>query len=169
MSFRIPLPNARFGALLLAAASFPVAVRAQSTLSSAAPPTIYHARAGQTAVKIPRLDGTGVETDGRLTEPEWARAAVLTGFSQFSPADGIAADDSTEVLVWYSPTAIHFGIRAHEKHGAVNATLADRDRIFGDDHVQIYLGTFNDGRQATVIAVNPVSYTHLTLPTKRIV
>ena len=65
------------------------------------------------------------------------------------------AADSTEVLVWYSPTAIHFGIRACEAHGAVHATLADRDRIGADDYVQILLGTFDDGRQATVFAVNP--------------
>jgi hypothetical protein len=38
----------------------------------------------------------------------------------------------------------------------VNATLADRDRIFGDDYVQILLGTFNDGRQALVFSVNPL-------------
>ncbi len=81
---------------------------------------------------------------------------MLTGFSQFSPADGVPAADSTEVLVWYSPSAIHFGIRAYEAHGAVHATLADRDRIGADDHVQILLSTFNDGRQATVFAVNPL-------------
>jgi hypothetical protein len=101
----------------------------------------------------------GVEIDGRLDEAVWGEAAVLTGFSQFAPADGRAADDSTEVLVWYSPTAVHFGVRAFERHGdpaaSVRATLADRDRIFADDHVQILLGTFDDGRQATVFAVNP--------------
>src|SRR6185295_12810198 len=78
------------------------------------------------------------------------------GFSQFSPTDGIPAADSTEVLVWYSPTAILFGIRAFEAHGAVHATLADRDRIASDDHIQILLSTFNDARQATVFAVNPL-------------
>ena len=93
--------------------------------------------------------------DGVLDEAVWARAAVLTGFSQFSPVDGVPAADSTEVLVWYSPTAIYFGIRAFETHGAVHATLADRDRIGSDDHVQILLSTFNDARQATVFAVNP--------------
>ena len=65
------------------------------------------------------------------------------------------AADSTQVLVWYSSTGIHFGIRAFEAHGAVHATLADRDRIAADDYVQILLSTFNDGRQATVFAVNP--------------
>ena len=80
---------------------------------------------------------------------------MLTDFSQFSPTDGIPAADSTQVLVWYSPTAIHFGIRAFEAHGPVHATLADRDRIAADDHVQILLSTFNDRRQASVFAVNP--------------
>ena len=93
--------------------------------------------------------------DGKLDEQVWGDAALLTGFSQFSPTDGVPAADSTEVLVWYSPTAIHFGIRAFEAHGAVHATLADRDRIAADDHVQILLSTFNDGRQASVFAVNP--------------
>jgi hypothetical protein len=60
------------------------------------------------------------------------------------------------VLVWYSPTAIHFGVRAYEPHGTVRATLAERDRIGADDQIQFLIGTFNDGRQATVFAVNPL-------------
>ncbi len=61
---------------------------------------------------------------------------MLTGFSQFSPHDGIPAADSTQVLLWYSPTALYVGIRAFEAHGAVHATLADRDKISADDNVQ---------------------------------
>jgi hypothetical protein len=118
------------------------------------PPQVYHGRAGNLDVRLPRLEAE-IEVDGQLGEGVWRQAAVLTGFSQFSPSDGVPAADSTDVLVWYSPTAIHFGIRAWEAHGAVHATLADRDRIGADDHVQILLSTFNDGRQATVFAVNP--------------
>jgi hypothetical protein len=117
---------------------------------------IYSGRANQIRVKLPRFEEAGAAVDGRLDEPQWAQAALLTGFSQFSPQDGVASEDSTEVLVWYSPTAIHFGIRAFEPHGAPRATLADRDRIGADDNVQILLGTFDDGRQATVFAVNPL-------------
>lgn len=113
----------------------------------------YSGRDRQLAVKIPRLDES-VEIDGVLDEPVWTRAALLTGFSQYAPQDGVAADDSTQVLVWYTATAIHFGIRAYERHGAPIATLADRDRIDADDQVQLLLGTFNDGRQATVFGVN---------------
>src|SRR5215204_257383 len=119
------------------------------------PPTVYNGRAGKLSVEIPRLELEPV-IDGKLDEEVWAQAAVLTGFTQFSPTDGVPASDSTEVLVWYSPTAILFGIRAFEAHGAVHATLADRDRIASDDHVQILLSTFNDGRQASVFAVNPL-------------
>jgi hypothetical protein len=117
-------------------------------------PASYNGRAGQLDVRIPRHEAE-LSVDGKLEEAVWNEAAMLTGFSQFSPSDGIPAADSTEVLVWYSPTAIHFGIRAFEAHGSVHATLADRDRISADDHVQILLSTFNDGRQATVFAVNP--------------
>ena len=117
---------------------------------------VYIGRANELRVRPPRLDEAGVAVDGRLDEAQWRQAALLTGFSQFSPQDGIAAQDSTEVLVWYSATAIHFGIRAFERHGVPRATLADRDKIDADDNVQILLGTFDDGRQATVFAVNPL-------------
>jgi hypothetical protein len=118
-------------------------------------PAVHSGRDDRTAVRPPRVE-LPVTIDGVLDEPAWAQAVVLSGFSQFSPVDGVPAHDSTQVLVWYSPTAIHFGIRAFEAHGPVHATLADRDRIFADDHVQILLGTFDDGRQATVFAVNPL-------------
>ena len=117
--------------------------------------TIYSGRAQQLAVSPPRIDVQPV-IDGRLDEPVWSQAAILTGFSQFSPSDGVPAADSTEVFVWYSPTAMYFGIRAFERHGAVHATLADRDKIASDDHVQILLGTFHDQRQALLFGVNPL-------------
>lgn len=117
-------------------------------------PRVYHGRAGALAVRPPRLSGE-VIVDGVLNEPMWSEAALLTGFSQFAPVDGVAATDSTEVLVWYSSTALHVGIKAFSRPDAVRATLAERDRIFGDDNIQFFLSTFNDGRQATFIAVNP--------------
>src|SRR5688572_10321010 len=117
--------------------------------------TAHSGRDRKLDVQIPRVEADAT-IDGALTEPVWSQASVLTGFSQFQPVDGRAATDSTRVLVWYSATAIHFGVRAFEAHGLVNANLLDRDKIFSDDNVQILLGTFNDGRQAMVFAVNPL-------------
>jgi len=90
-----------------------------------------------------------------LDAPVWQQAAVLTGFSEYFPVDGRAASDSTEVLVWYSANAIYFGIRAYESHGPVHATLANRDKIDGDDNVEIILTPFVHGRHAISFGVNP--------------
>ena len=119
------------------------------------PGNTYSGREKKLDVPPPRIEAD-VIVDGALTEPAWSQAAVLTGFSQFQPVDGRPATDSTQVLVWYSATAIHFGIRAYEAHGVVSANLLDRDKIFTDDNIQILLGTFNDGRQAMVFSVNPL-------------
>ena len=116
---------------------------------------VYSGRQGHVDVRIPRIEAD-VTVDGLLDEPAWSEAALLTDFSQYAPNDGVPASDSTEVLVWYSPTAIHFGIRAYERHGSPTATLANRDHMFADDNVQILLGTFHDGRQALMFAVNPL-------------
>ena len=118
-------------------------------------PQVHDGRAGQLHVAIPRLDAT-IQVDGVLDEPAWSQAAVLAGFSHFQPIDGVAAEDSTEIRVWYSATAIHFGVRARDAVGDVHATLADRDHIFSDDYVQFFLGTFDDGRQSFMFAVNPL-------------
>src|SRR5438093_12105492 len=115
----------------------------------------YSGRERQLDVPIPRFEAD-VLVDGDLADSVWARAARLTGFSQYAPNDGVPAADSTQVLVWYSATAIYFGIRAYERHGRPSMTLANRDQIFGDDNVQILLGTFNDGKRALLFAVNPV-------------
>jgi Domain of unknown function (DUF5916) len=128
------------------------------SLGSPSPAPPYIGRDNQLRVHIPRIEGEASVSvvDGLLDEPVWAQAALLTGFSQFTPADGIPAQDSTQVLVWYSPTALHVGVRAFEAHGAVHATLADRDKITSDDNVQLLIGTFNDRRQAYLFAVNPL-------------
>src|SRR3989441_6382142 len=116
---------------------------------------IYSGRERQLNVRIPRFDAD-VVIDGDLGDSAWAHAALLTGFSQYAPNDGVPAADSTQVLVWYSPNAIYFGIRAYESHGRPTMTLANRDQIFGDDNVQILLGTFHDAKQVLMFAVNPL-------------
>jgi uncharacterized protein DUF5916 len=125
---------------------FVVAVVAQAPQAPQAPAPVAPPGAADSAVVV----------DGRLDEPVWARAARLREFSQYLPNDNRPADDSTIVLVWYSPQAIYFGIRAYQDSGLVRATLADRDKISGDDYVEILLDTYNDQRQAYVFGVNPL-------------
>ena len=99
-------------------------------------------------VTIPRAD-TAITIDGVLDESVWAQAARLTDFHQYEPVDGRPAEERTEVLVWYAPDAIHFGIRAFDSQpGRIRATQADRDNIGSEDQVVIYLDTFADRRRA---------------------
>ena len=116
---------------------------------------VFDGRQRQLHVAIPRFDTT-ITVDGVLDEPVWQHAARLVGFSQYQPSDSRPAEEPTEVLAWYSPTAIYFGIRAREVHGdMVHATHADRDNINADDYVQILLDTYNDRRRAFLFGVNP--------------
>jgi hypothetical protein len=104
----------------------------------------------------PRLEATA-SVDGVLDEPAWADAALLEGFHQYEPIDGRPAEERTEVLVWYAPDAIFFGIRAFDtRPSSIRATNADRDAIDSDDHILLYLDTFNDQRRAYLFGVNPL-------------
>src|ERR1041384_2896347 len=85
-------------------------------------PVIYSGRDRHLDVQLPRFEADAV-IEGNLKDSVWARAALLNGLTQYAPNDGVPAVDSTQVLVWYSPTAIYFGIRAFELHGRPTATL----------------------------------------------
>src|SRR4029078_496621 len=114
----------------------------------------YDGRANRIHIDVPRVDTTAA-IDGVLDEPVWTKAARLTGFSQYQPVDGRPAEELTEVLVWYSPEAIWFGIRAREIQGnVVRATKANRDDIASEDHVQILLDTENGRQLAFLFGVN---------------
>ncbi|HEX2281321.1 MAG TPA: DUF5916 domain-containing protein, partial [Thermomicrobiales bacterium] len=111
---------------------------------------------GSPTATIPRLE-LSVEIDGRLDEPAWQQATRLTGFWQYQPVDGRPAEEQTEVLVWYAPDAIYFGIIAHDRNpAAIRATVADRDNIDNEDHVVLDLDTFHDRRRAFFFGVNPL-------------
>ncbi len=111
---------------------------------------------GSPTAEIPRLEAS-VQVDGKLDEPVWSQATRLTGFWQYQPVDGRPAEEQTEVLVWYAPDAVYFGIIAHDRNpAAIRATVADRDNIDNDDHIILDLDTFHDRRRAFSFGVNPL-------------
>jgi hypothetical protein len=112
---------------------------------------------GSPTATVPRIENAEVRIDGRLDEPVWAQAVRLTGFWQYQPVDGRPAEEETEVLVWYAPDAIHFGLIAHDRTpAAIRATVADRDNIDNDDHIVLEIDTFHDRRRAFFFGVNPL-------------
>jgi len=117
----------------------------------------YNGAERQLAVRLPRVEAAEIRVDGTLDEPLWQQAALLTGFTQVEPAEGAPAADRTEVLVFHTPAALYVGVRAYSSTPSrIRATLAERDRILQDDHVQILLDTFLDRRRAYAFYVNPL-------------
>ncbi|HOQ60627.1 MAG TPA: DUF5916 domain-containing protein [Vicinamibacterales bacterium] len=133
----------------------PQASPSQAPPNQAAPGGIVDGKGGPSFV-VPRIDEV-VSIDGRLDEPAWSRAVRLGGFSEYQPVDSRPATERTEVLVWYSPKALHIGIVAFDSEpGSVRANVSDRDNIANDDWVRIFLDTFNDRRRAFLFGVNPL-------------
>ncbi|MGK7312258.1 MAG: DUF5916 domain-containing protein [Candidatus Longimicrobiales bacterium M2_2A_002] len=118
---------------------------------------VYRGSEGELEVPPPRVEAPAIDIDGRLDEAEWRRAAVLTGFTQSQPMEGIPATQETEVRVFYGPDAIYFGVRAYDTSPSrIRASLTQRDGgVTDDDWVRISLETFNDNAQAYVFYVNP--------------
>lgn len=124
-------------------------------------PILLMLQAATPAAPPPRAIAPRLETvdtvDGSLSEPAWAQAAHLGDFHQYTPVDSRPAEERTEILVWYAPDAIYFGILAYDHDpGSIRATRADRDRLDAEDRVTLYLDTFNDRRRAYFFTVNPL-------------
>jgi hypothetical protein len=96
------------------------------------------------------------QVDGRLDEPEWKTAQTLSGFVQIRPGDNAPPSRQTTVLLRSDATALYIGIRAIDDPAKVRATVARRDDVLADDHVTLYLDTFDDHRRAYVLTFNPL-------------
>jgi hypothetical protein len=149
-------------ALLLAAIQLSPAdgapIPGASALSSHADSaTVYDGAARELDVVVPRIGRVDISIDGRLDEAAWLDAAVLTGFTQYSPIEGSSASENTTVRVIITDDAFLFAIRADDRSGGVRATLTERDGYGrSDDYVRVVLDTFNDQRRAYVFMVNPL-------------
>lgn len=94
--------------------------------------------------------------DGKLDDDVWNTAARLKDFYQTTPGDNIAPSKPTEVFVGYDSKFLYFAFHAYDEPAKVRATMAGRDDVFNEDHVSVFLDTFNDQRKAYVLGFNPL-------------
>ena len=104
---------------------------------------------------LPQLFGPPV-IDGDLRDSVWRSALILKDFVQTFPGDNISPTFPTEVLLGYNEGVLYIGIHSTDEPGRVRTTLAKRDDILNDDHIRIYLDTFNDRRRAYLLIFNPL-------------
>ena len=110
-------------------------------------------------VRVPRFEKPPA-IDGRLDDEVWKSAVVLKDFYQTHPGDNTPPSQPTEVLLAYDEKFLYIAFRAHDEPGKVRATIAKRDAVFDDDHVGVYLDTFNDQRRAYELFFNPLGVQH---------
>ena len=103
----------------------------------------YNGRMGELEVSPPKLVDPGINVDGLLDEQAWTTAAILGGFTQYVPVEGVEPSEATEIRVFYTDEAIYFGIRAYDSDpGEILARFGERDRVtYNDDWVRIIMDT----------------------------
>lgn len=93
--------------------------------------------------------------DGRLDDAAWETAVALDGFRQTFPGDNTEPSRPTRLLLGRDSENVYLAFRAYDDPSQIRATLAQRDAIFGDDHVGVFLDTFGDARRAYALYFNP--------------
>jgi len=95
--------------------------------------------------------------DGRLDDPCWAYAAVITNFVQVRPHQGAPPTERTELRILYDRDHIYFGVRCWDKEPQkiLAKSLRHDDFFASDDTFEIVLDTFNQQREGYFFRFNP--------------
>ena len=105
---------------------------------------------------IPYISET-IKIDGDLTEEVWQQALVVDLPYETNPGENIPAPVKTDALLIYNNSYLYIGFRAHDPDPeSIRARYTDRDRIWNDDYVAIFLDTFNDERRCFAFRSNPL-------------
>ncbi|MBA2306309.1 MAG: carbohydrate binding family 9 domain-containing protein [Acidobacteria bacterium] len=101
-----------------------------------------------------------IRVDGRLDEPDWLRAEVISDFVQQEPRVGEKITERTEVRVLLDAESIYFGIWCYDSDPSrIIAREFRRDQTRNtapEDQFDIILDTFHDHRNAYHFGINPL-------------
>ena len=97
--------------------------------------------------------------DGRITEPAWTAAPVVTELLQLDPDEGKPASERTEVRILYDDEALYVSGRMFDSRGSAGVTtrLARRDASTDSDGFQIVIDSYHDHLGRAFFQVNPSS------------
>jgi hypothetical protein len=104
---------------------------------------------------IPRL-AAKIKVDGKLDDPQWATARKLANFAEVEPGDNVKPVVETEAMIAYDDEFLYVAFHCYDSNpGAIRATITDRDRMFADDWVGVFIDTFRDQTNGYEFVVNP--------------
>lgn len=124
----------------------------------AVPPRNATAGAGDSpALKVAPLNSPDIQLDGLLDEEAWQHAQAIEDLTMLEPLQGGTPTGRTRVRVLANPREIVFGVECEDPDpkGIVSYTKQRDGAMSSEDHVEIVLGPFLDGRSGYVFWVNP--------------
>ncbi len=104
----------------------------------------------------PRLEAVRISAgeaptiDGDLSDPAWAKAAIVTEFYQVEPVEGGAPSQPTRAYLMYDEKTLYVGFYLYDSEpDKIRRNLLERDaRLQDDDGIRVMIdpfGTFRDG------------------------
>ncbi len=108
------------------------------------------------SIEIKKYNNTNIKIDGELNEAVWKKIEKFGNFAEVSPGDNSRPDVETEVMMYYDDENLYLGFICYEKDMTkLRKSLCERDKMFSDDFCGLFLDTYNEGRQAYELFVNP--------------
>lgn len=93
--------------------------------------------------------------DGHVNEEVWKTAAVFKDFYQTGPGYNTAPSRPTEVYMTYDEHNLYVAFKCWDEKDKIRATTANRDNVYGEDNVRMWIDTYDDQRRAYVLGFNP--------------
>ena len=108
-------------------------------------------------IKAIRIE-TPPTIDGKLDDVCWQNSAKTGELLQFEPERGEPASQPTTIYVGYDANNLYVAFECFKTDmNNLSANLTRRDSFFfSDDHVEVLLDTFLDGRNCYAFALNPL-------------
>lgn len=110
---------------------------------------------GKPLHRVPRIN-SDIDVDAVLDEPFWSEALLMTIDYEVQPGENITPPVRTEVLIAYDASNIYFAFKCFDPEPSeIRARYCDRDQMWNDDWIGIFLDTFNSGRRDYGYMCNP--------------
>ena len=108
-------------------------------------------------IKAVRIE-TPPKIDGKLDDVCWQNSTKTGELIQFEPQNGEPATQPTTIYLAYDANNLYVAFECFKNNmDKLSANLTRRDSFFfSDDHVEVLLDTFLDGRNCYAFALNPL-------------
>lgn len=118
--------------------------------------TVQSAEPAARVVAAAPLEGPPPRIDGRLGEPAWAAAPVITGFTQRDPIEGAPPSQRTEIRILFDDHGVYVAARMYDSApDSIVAHVTRRDQFSQSDWIILSFDSYRDRRTAYEFALNP--------------